>query len=122
MSYGINALNSSKMNKYIDENGLANVESLTKAWREDFAEYYSDKPRLYSMLTTVPLTFEFEQERLIVIFPVANEAQKQWLELKMIHEMITYYKSITGIQDLSILPFISEVEEKVSRKYYQSPT
>lgn len=34
MSYGINALNRSMMNKYIDTNGRANVENLTKVWKE----------------------------------------------------------------------------------------
>ena len=74
------------------------------------------------MLTTVCLTFEVEGERVKIIFPVANEAQKMWLELKMIPEMTEYFKSITGIQELSILPFISEIEEKDSRIYYPSPT
>ena len=109
------------MTKYIT-NAKLNVEDLTKVWKEDFAAHYSDKPKLYSVLTTVSLTFEVEGERVKIIFPVANEAQKMWLELKMIPEMTEYFKSITGIQELSILPFISEIEEKDSRIYYPSPT
>ena len=109
------------MTKY-RTNGKLNVEYLTKVWKEDFAAHYSDKPKLNSVLTSVSLTFEVEGERVKIIFPVANEAQKMWLELKMIPEMTEYFKSITGIQELSILPFISEIEEKDSRIYYPSPT
>ena len=109
------------MTKYIT-NGKLNVECLTKVWKEDFAAHYSDKPKLNSVLTSVSLTFEVEGERVKIIFPVANEAQKMWLELKMIPEMTEYFKSITGIQELSILPFISEIEEKDLRIYYPSPT
>ena len=117
MSYGINALNRSKMNKYIDENGLANVESLTKAWKEVFASNYSDKPRLCSLLISTHLTFEVQGELLKVIFDVANDAQKVWLEMKMIPEMTELFKSITGINELTIQPVVSESEERDSRKY-----
>ena len=117
MSYGINYLNRSKMNKYIDENGLANVESLTKAWKEVFASNYSDKPRLCSLLISTHLTFEVQGELLKVVFDVANDAQKEWLEVKMIPEMTELFKSITGINELSIQPVISESGEKDSRKY-----
>lgn len=108
------------MTNYIT-NCQLNIECLTKVWKQDFAEHYSDKTKFYSVVTSVPLTFELVQERVMVMFPVANEVQKQWLELKMIPEMITYFKSITGIKELSILPFVSEAEEKVSRTYYPSP-
>ena len=109
------------MNKYID-NGQVNVENLTQAWREQLAAHYLDKPRLCLLLTNSPLTFETEGESLMILFDVANDAQKEWLEIKMIPEMTEYFKSITGIQELSILPFISEIEEKDSRIYYPPPT
>lgn len=76
---------------------------MTNVWKQEFAEHYSDKTKFYSVLTSVPLTFELVQERVKVMFPVANEVQKQWLELKMIPEMITYFKSITGIHNLDNL-------------------
>lgn len=95
------------MTKYIN-NGQLNVEYLTKVWRQDFAKHYSDKPRLYLVLTCSPLTFKVDDDRIQIIFPVANEAHKQWLEIKMISEMIELFKSITGIQNLSIFPYVNK--------------
>lgn len=98
------------MNKYIN-NGQVNVENLTQVWREQLAAHYSDKPRLCSILSTAPLTFETEGESLMILFDVANDAQKMWLEIKMIPEMTEIFKSITGINEVSIKPIVKEPEE-----------
>lgn len=118
MLYGINDVNGYKMNKYIN-NGQVNVGNLTQVWREKLAACYSDKPRFYSFLTTTPLSFEVEGDSLKVIFHVTNEAQKQWLEIKMIPEMEGLFKSITGINELSIHPVI-DYAHKDTRTYYPS--
>ena len=68
------------MNKYIDK-GQVNVENLTQAWREQLAVHYLDKPRLCLLLTNSPLTFETEGESLMILLDVANDAQKEWLEI-----------------------------------------
>ena len=98
------------MNKYID-NGQVNVENLTQAWREHLATHYYDKPRLFSYLTTTPLTFEIEGEELKILLEVANDAQKEWLEIKMIPEMTELLKFITGINEISIRPIVNEPEQ-----------
>lgn len=105
------------MNKYIN-NGQVNVENLTQAWREQLAAHYSDKPRLSLHLTSTPLTFETEGESLMILFDVANDAQKMWLEIKMIPEMTEIFKSITGINEISIKPIVKETEEI---RVYQPP-
>lgn len=105
------------MKKYIDESGLANVESLTKAWKEVLAAKYYDKPRLCTLLISTNLTLEVEGELLKVIFDVANDAQKEWLEIKMIPEMTELFKSIIGINELSIQPVVNESVKRDSRKY-----
>ena len=105
------------MNKYID-NGQVNVENLTQAWREQLAAHYLDKPRLCLLLNNSPLTFEVEGESLMIFFDVANDAQKQWLEIKMIPEITEMFKSITGINEISIKPIVKEPEEI---RVYQPP-
>ena len=105
------------MNKYID-NGQVNIENLTQAWRVKLAAHYSDKPRLCSMITTAPLTFKTEGESLRILFDVANDAQKEWLEIKMIPEMTELFKSVTGINEISIQPIVKEPE--VTRVYGES--
>ena len=98
------------MNKYI-ENGQVNVENLTQVWRKQLAAYYSDKPRLCSMITTAPVTFKIEGEALKILLEVANDAQKEWLEIKMIPEMTEFLKSITCINEISIQPIVKEPEQ-----------
>lgn len=110
MLYGINDVNGYKMNRYIN-NGQVNVENLTQVWREQLAAHYSDKPRLCLHLSSTPLTFETEGESLMILFDVANDAQKMWLEIKMIPEMTEIFKSITGINEISIKPIVKEPEE-----------
>ena len=105
------------MNKYID-NGQVNVDGLTQAWKEMMTSHYADKPRLCLHLTSTPLTFETEGESLMILFDVANDAQKQWLEIKMIPEMTEIFKSITGINEISIKPIVKEPEEI---RVYQPP-
>ena len=105
------------MKKYID-NGQVNVDGLTQAWKEMMTSHYSDKPRLCLHLTSTPLTFETEGESLMILFDVANDAQKQWLEIKMIPEMTEIFESITGINEISIKPIVKEPEEV---RVYQPP-
>lgn len=98
------------MKKYINK-GQVDVDGLTRAWKEMMTSHYADKPRLCLHLTSTPLTFETEGESLIIFFDVANDAQKQWLEIKMIPEMTEIFKSITGINEISIKPIVKEPEE-----------
>ena len=105
------------MKKYIDA-GQVNVENLTQAWREQLAAHYLDKPRLCLLLTNSPLPFETEGESLMILFDVANDAQKEWLEIKMIPEMTEIFESITGINEISIKPIVKEPEDV---RVYQPP-
>lgn len=106
------------MKKYID-NGQVNVDGLTRAWKEMMTSHYADKPRLCLQLTRTPLTFETDGESLTILFDVANDAQKQWLEIKMIPEITEMFKSITGINnEISIKPIVKEPEDI---RVYQPP-
>lgn len=105
------------MKKYIN-NGQVDVDGLTRAWKDMMTSHYADKPRLCLHLTSTPLTFETEGESLMIVFDVANDAQKQWLEIKMIPEMTEIFKSITGINEISIKPIVKEPEEI---RVYQPP-
>jgi hypothetical protein len=102
------------MKKYIN-NGQVDVDGLTRAWKEMMTSHYADKPRLFLHLTSTPLTFETEGESLMILFDVANDAQKEWLEIKMIPEI---FESITGINEISIKPIVKEPEDV---RVYQPP-
>lgn len=61
-------------------------EAIREKWPE-LSGLYADKPRLASMLSTSTLTIEGGDDSKTVTFRVMNEAQKTWVETKLLHEL-----------------------------------
>ena len=95
--------------------GIPNTEVLTQIWREKLAEHYVDKPKFHSFLKMRPLNFEITEEVLRIYLEVRYEAQKQWLELKMLPELTSHFASYSGIDNVEIIPVVKEEEDK--KKY-----
>ena len=70
-------------------------EVLKTRWPE-LAKLYSDKPRLASMLTSTSLQIVPGEDSKTVIFKVVNDAQKDWVESKLLHELEGNFRRITG--------------------------
>ena len=70
-------------------------ESLKEAWPK-LAAAYSDKPRLASMLSSTALSIEEKEDGKWVTFRVVNQAQKDWVESKLLHELEGKYRNILG--------------------------
>jgi len=65
-------------------------------WPE-LAKVYESKPRLASMLSTTSLTIApAEDDTKVVTFNVVNEAQKDWVESKLLHELEGNFRKIAG--------------------------
>ena len=65
-------------------------------WPE-LAKVYESKPRLASMLSTTSLTIALaEDDTKVVTFNVVNEAQKNWVESKLLHELEGNFRKIAG--------------------------
>lgn len=77
----------------IIKGGIPNAEVLTQIWREKLAEHYVDKPTFHSFLKMTPLNFKITEEVLRIYLEVRNDAQKQWLELKMLPELTSHFAS-----------------------------
>ena len=58
------------------------------------AEKYSDKPRLASMLISSSLTIAADGDIKTVTFRVVNEAQKEWVESKLLHELESNFRTL----------------------------
>ena len=67
-----------------------------KAKWPELAKIYSDKPRLASMLSSTTLTISGNDDSKMVVFRVVNEAQKEWVESKLLHELEGRYRSLVG--------------------------
>ena len=92
--------------------GIPNTEVLTQIWREKLAEHYVDKPKFHSFLKMSPLNFKITEDVLRIYLEVRYEAQKQWLELKMLPELTSHFASYSGIDNVEIIPVVKEEEDK----------
>ena len=92
--------------------GIPNTEVLTQIWREKLTEHYVDKPRFHSLLKISPLNFKITEEVLRIYLEVRYEAQKQWLELKMLPELTSHFASYSGVDNVEIIPVVKEEEDK----------
>ena len=72
-------------------------EELLKAKWPELAKAYESKPRLASMLSTSSLAIEDAADgSRQVTFRVVNEAQKDWVEAKLLHELEGNFRKIVG--------------------------
>lgn len=72
------------------------ADEVLKAKWPELAVAYSDKPRLASMLGSTALTISGNDDSKMVVFRVVNEAQKEWVESKLLHELEGKYRALVG--------------------------
>ena len=70
-------------------------EDVKAKWPE-LAKMYGDKPRLASMLTTTTLDMNEADGFKEVTFRVVNDAQKDWVESKLLHELEGNFRKVVG--------------------------
>ncbi len=68
---------------------------LQDKWPE-LSKQFADKPRLASMLSSSTLKITGDDEFRIVVFRVVNEAQKEWVESKLLHELEGRFRVLVG--------------------------
>ena len=84
------------------DTGAAPSEEFLKAKWPELAKEYVSKPRMASMLSTTTLRIEGDDTMRIVIFMVDNEAQKDWVESKLLHDLEGKYQRIVGSPRVSL--------------------
>ena len=91
-------------------------EEIRAKWPE-LAKQYSDKPRLASMLSSTTLVISGNDESKMVVFRVVNEAQKDWVESKLLHDLEGNFRRIIGSMKIylrvEVLPDDSPQEKKI---------
>ena len=91
-------------------------EEIRAKWPE-LARQYSDKPRLASMLSSTTLVISGNDESKMVVFRVVNEAQKDWVESKLLHDLEGNFRRIIGSMKIylrvEVLPDDSPQEKKI---------
>ena len=95
---------------------LPDDDTLRLKWKE-LAGQYSAKPRLASMLSSGNINITEDNGVKIVEFFVTNDAQKQWVEEKMLRELENKLRDLTACPKVNVLVSVTPMEE-VERKPY----
>ena len=90
---------------------------LKTKWPE-LADCYNDKPRLASMLKSTTLDIETGEDAKTVIFRVVNDAQKDWVESKLLHELEGNYRRIVGSMKVYLRVAVTEDNSPEQKKIY----
>ena len=93
-------------------------EDVLKAKWPDLAAAYGDKPRLASMLSSTSLTITGTDESRMVVFRVVNEAQKEWVESKLLHELEGRYRSLVGSMKVYLRVDVTPDDAPEQKKIY----
>ena len=103
-----------------DDKPVPSDEILNSKWPE-LAQVYSDKPRLASMLSSSSLTIEAGEDAKTVTFRVVNEAQKEWVESKLLHDLEGRYRTL--VDSLKVYLRVAVVpDETVEEKKAYMPS
>lgn len=99
------------------EDAVPSDEILREKWPE-LAKAYNDKPRLASMLSTTTLSIEETDGFKSVTFRVVNDAQKDWVESKLLHELEGKFRQIVGFMKIYLRVEVIPDTEPQQKKIY----
>ncbi|MBR1488564.1 MAG: DNA polymerase III subunit gamma/tau [Bacteroidales bacterium] len=91
-------------------------EELAAKWKE-LAAMYGSQPRLANALANAKLTFREEEGRKVVDFTVTNEAQKKWIEERILRDLEARYARLTACGRIRLEPSVLPEEEQGPRIY-----
>jgi hypothetical protein len=81
--------------------GAITADLVHAKWPE-LAKCYQDKPRLFSMLSTTRLKVVGDADGMVVTFRVENEAQKDWVVSKLLHDLEGRFRRIMGSPNITL--------------------
>lgn len=92
-------------------------DTIREKWPE-LAARYSSKPRLASMLTNTTLTISGDDDSRTIVFQVVNEAQKEWVESKLLHDLEGNFRSIAGSAKIYLRVEVTPDDTPQEKKVY----
>ena len=78
---------------------------------------YGSQPRLASALANAQLSFREEDGRKVVDFTVTNEAQKKWIEERILRDLEARFAKLTACTCIRLEPTVLPEEEQGPRIY-----
>ncbi len=101
------------------EKPLPGDEKMAAKWTELVAMYGS-QPRLANALANASLSFGEEAGRKVVFFTVTNEAQKKWIEERVLRDLESRFAKIVDCGKIRLEPTVVPEEEQGKRIYMPS--
>ena len=92
---------------------------LAGQWK-DLAAQFASQPRLANALSNANLSFREEDGRKVVAFTVTNEAQKKWIEERILRDLESKFARLTGCGKLRLEPTVLPEEEQEKKIYMPS--
>ena len=99
--------------------GLPEDGVLAGKWK-DLAGMYASQPRLANALSNANLEFREEDGRKVVAFTVTNEAQKKWIEERILRDLEGKFARLTGCGKIRLEPTVPPEEEQGKKIYMPS--
>ena len=101
----------------VQEAPAPSEDAIRTMWPK-LAQEYNDKPRLASMLTSTTLTVSGNDESKMVVFQVVNEAQKDWVESKLLHDLEGNFRKILGSLKVYLRVEVTPDDSPQEKKIY----
>ncbi len=98
---------------------LPSDDELLAHW-PSLAALYNSKPRLYSMLSTSKLSVSEAEGKKTITFQVVNQAQKEWVETKLLHELEANFRRLCGVDAVLLSVEVIPMEETGPAAYMPS--
>jgi len=102
----------------VSHNDPAPSEEFIRSHWQELAERYTEKPRLASMLQNTTLSISGNEDSRIVIFRVINEAQKNWVESKLLHDLEGNLRAILKSMKIYLRVEVTPDDEPQEKKIY----
>lgn len=84
-----------------EEKHYPTEEEIKEGWKE-LAKWYGFLPRLASAMNNAILDIVRGDDGVTVFFSVVNEAQKEWIECKLIREIESSFRDILGYDGITL--------------------
>ena len=92
-------------------------ETVRLQWKE-LAKQYENRPRLASMLASGTIDVREENGTKVIDFLVLNEAQKQWVEEKLLRDLENRIRELLVCPKVNILVSVTPVDESTEKVPY----
>ena len=99
---------------------VSNQQQELQQVAQDLAAQYASQPRLANALSNAKLEFREEEGRKVISFTVTNEAQKKWIEERILRDLEGKFARLADCGRIRLEPTVVPEEEQGKKIYLPS--